>query len=72
MNLIFFKFIYLGGGTSGAGAEKEGERESQAGFILSAQSPMLEPTNCEMMTWAQGKSQTFNQPSHTGAPKMWT
>ena len=28
----------------------------------------LELTNCEMVTWAEVKSQMFNQLSHPGAP----
>ena len=37
---------------SGGGAERVGERESQAGFTLSAQSPTWgsNPQNCKIMT----------------------
>ena len=53
----------------GGGAEREGERESQAGSMLLAQSDeRLELTNSEIVTWAKIKSQTLNQLSHPGAP----
>ena len=54
-------------------AEREGDRESQAGTALSAQSPMWgsNPWNHEFMTWAETKSQTLNQLSHRGAPNLF-
>ena len=43
--------------TSGGGAEREGDRESKAGSRLRAVSTEpdagLEPTNCEIVTWAK-------------------
>ena len=49
----------------------DGQRESQAVSTLPAQSLTqgLEPKNCEIMTWAKIKSQTFNQLSHPWAPQ---
>ena len=42
------------------GAEREGDTESKTGSKLSAQSPMrrLEPTDCEITTWAEVGSLT--------------
>ena len=53
------------------GAEREGGIASEAGSMLSAQSPMraLDPMICEIMTWAETKSRMFNWLSHPGAPK---
>ena len=64
----------------GGGTEREGERESQMGTVLSAQSPTpVYLTNCVIMTWADIKiddqadikisSWMLNQPSHPGAPE---
>ena len=45
------------------GAEREGERDSQAGSALSARSPEpdegLKVRNCEIMTGAETKSRTL-------------
>ena len=50
--------------------QREGERESQAGSTLSAEpEARLNPmTDCEIMTWAEIKSQILNRLSHPGAP----
>ena len=51
------------------GAERE-EREFQAVSVLSAEPDVgLEPTNHEIMTWAETKSWMLNQLSHPGAPE---
>ena len=51
------------------GTEREGERESQASSVLSAQSPTeLILCNHEIMTWAETKSQMPTQLSHPSAP----
>ena len=47
-------------------AEREGETESQAGSVLSAG---IDPTNYEIMTIAEIKSQMFKQLSYPGAPR---
>ena len=55
------------------GAEREGEREFQAGLAMSAQSPMragLELTNQEFMTGSESKSRMLSQMSHPGAPNF--
>ena len=53
----------------GGGAEREGEREFQAGSTLSAvPSPGLDLTNDEIITRAEIKSQSLNQLSHAGTP----
>ena len=48
--------------------EREAERESQAGSLLSAQSPepdvRLEVANHEVMTWSEITSRTLNPLSH--------
>ena len=59
------KFIYFERDTnsaSGGGAEKEGERESQAVSTLSEQSWMQDSNsrNQEIMTWAENKSLMLN------------
>ena len=54
----------------GRGIERKGERESQAGSTLSTEpNAGLDPTNCEIMTQAESKSQTLTCLSHQ-AP--WT
>ena len=66
---FFFKFIYLFWESESelGGAEREGEKECQAGFALSAQSPMwgLNP-------WDHDLSQrwSLNWPSHPGTPAI--
>ena len=69
----FLKFTYLclRKRESRGGAEREGERGSQAGSLLPAQSPTqgLSPTHCKIiMTWAEIKSWMLKQLSHPGAP----
>ena len=51
-------------------AAREGEGESQAGSTLSAQRLTwgLNPTNCEIMTRGETKSQRLNLLSHPHAP----
>ena len=53
--------------------ERKRENESQAGSTqpnVSTEPGMeLEPTNCEIMTWAKIKSWTFNWLNHPGTPK---
>ena len=60
----------------GRGREGGRERESQAGFVLPAQgltsAQGLNSQNCEIMTWAETKSQTLNRLSHPGAPMVPT
>ena len=53
---------------SKTGAEREGERESQAGSALPGQNPTRgrKPWSYEIMTWAKTKSQALNQLSHPG------
>ena len=60
---FFFKFIYLF--WAGGGAERKGERESQAHSALLGFSLM----NREIMTWAEIESQMFNRLSHAGTPR---
>ena len=58
---FFSLFIYFERErTCGGEDQREGERESQAGCTLSAQSPMqgLNPHSHEIMTWAEIESQT--------------
>lgn len=56
---------------SGGRAEGKGERKSQSGYMLSAQS--LEPDveiniiNCGIVSWAKIQSQMHHQMSHPGA-----
>ena len=57
---------------SDMGVEAEGETVSsrlraERGTRCRAQSQ-----DPEIMTWAETKSQTFNQMSHPGAPKVYT
>ena len=52
-------------------AEREAERESQAGPMLSAEpNAGLEPTTHETMTWDEIKSQVLNWLSHVGSPSQ--
>ena len=54
---------------SRGGAEREGERESQTGSLLSAEPyAALELTNREIMTQTEIQSQRLNRQSHPGAP----
>ena len=59
--------------TSRGGAEREGDTESEAGSRLRAVSTEpdvgLEPTDCEITTWAETKSQTLHPLSPPGAPR---
>ena len=52
-----FLYFWETKGTSGRGAEKEGDRGSEAGSELSAQSSTwgLNSTNREIMIWAQDR-----------------
>ena len=76
MKTIIYVFTYLFMKASGGGAERKGENESQAGFALSAQSPLrgLNPQTPghEIMTWAENKSWMLNRLSHPGVPWMKT
>ena len=54
------------------GAERKGERESQAGPMLIVQTELdvgLNPGNHKIMTWGETKNQALNWLSHPGAPK---
>ena len=53
-------------------AERARERTPSRLCTVSLESDAgLEPTNCEIMTWAKIKIQTFNQLSHPGAPAFY-
>ena len=56
---------------SGRGAERGGERESQAGPGAGSTEPNngLKSTNCEIMTWAEIKSWVLNWLIHPGTPE---
>ena len=58
----------MGGGW---GAERVGERDSQAGSVLTAQSPDagLDLTNREIVTRAKIQNWALKQLSHLGTPK---
>ena len=60
--------------TSGGGAERGGEIESQAGTVLPAQSLTqgLQSWNHKIMTWAKTESGTHKQLRHTGTPEDLT
>lgn len=50
------------------------EKESQAGSVLSAQSPAqgLNPrTNCETVAWMETRSWMLNQLRHPGTPNTY-
>ena len=66
------KFIFGEKAYAGKG-QREGETESQAGSVPSAQSPHvgLELTLCEIMTWAKIKSGSLNRLCHPGTPQIW-
>ena len=54
---------------SWGGAEREGDRKrgpSRLCTVSTDPDAKLEPTNCEIMTWAKINSQTLNQLSHSG------
>ena len=71
--IYFFNFIYLfwergRDNVSGRGAERGRERESQSGAALPAQRQTW-PSNsksCEIVTWAETKSQMLSKLSHRG------
>ena len=76
LNLGFFYFTYFEKErrvcehASRGGAEREGERESQAVPLRSAQSltqSLIEPVKCKIMTWAKISSWMLNQLSHSEA-----
>ena len=53
-------------------AQRDRERETenpQVGSALAEPDAGLDLTNCEIMTWAETKSQMLNQLSHPGASK---
>ena len=53
------------------GVEKEGQRiPSRFCMVSTKPNAELDPTNCEIMTWAEVKSQTLNWLSHSGAPEL--
>ena len=55
----------------GGDREGERERESQAGSTFSRKPAAgVKPTNREILTWAEIKSQTLHQLNHPGAP-LW-
>ena len=60
---FFFKFIYLFW-------EKESGRGAESENPSTVPCVEFELTNCEVMTWAETKSQMFNQLSHPGAPLL--
>ena len=70
----FFKVIHFwereSQSMSQGGAEREGERESQAGSALSAQSLMqgLNSQSHEIVAWTKIKSHVLMQLSHPCAP----
>ena len=56
----------------GKGREREGDREpSRLHAVGTEPKAGLELTNCDIMTWAETKSQTLNQLSHPGGPGHW-
>ena len=57
---------------SEGGTEREGDRESHSGSMLSAQNPTWgsHSWNREIMTWAETKSQTLNWLNHPGTPPV--
>ena len=57
---------------SGGEADREGERESQAGSVPMSTEPDMGvgPINHEIMTWAEIQSQMLNQLSHPGSTSM--
>ena len=74
--LFIFLSLFLESEHACAWAEKgqrEREREAQVGSALSVQSLMwgLSSQVHEIMTWAQMKSQMFNQLSHPGMPVVF-
>ena len=64
--LIFYFNVYLF-----ILGQREGERESQAGSVLSVQRPTRSLTNLEIMTWAKIKIWSLNQLGHSGTPKFF-
>ena len=67
----YLVLIYLES-TSRRGAETEGERENpeQAPHWQCGTRLGLKLINCELMTWAEIKSQALNHLSHPGAPSL--
>ena len=63
-NKAFLKKIFWE--STGEG-QREGERESQASSVPSAQTP-IQGLNHDIMTWAKIKSQMLNRLSHPGTP----
>ena len=57
---------------SRGGAERKGERESQAGSSLPVVEPDAGPklTNPKIMIWAKTKSPSLSQLSHPGSPQI--
>ena len=62
----FKKDLFILKRVSGGGAEKEGERESQADFLL-IQGLI---SQSKIMTWAETTSQTLNPLSHLSSPRI--
>ena len=77
-SLYFLVYLFIlrkgenaSGGERERGREREGERVPSRFCTVSAELPAgLEPTNCEIMTWVETKSQMLNQLSHPSAPKV--
>ena len=69
--LFFFKFIFLFWERAPIEeGQREEETESQAGSAPSAQPDVgLKLTNCEIVTWAELKSQALDRLRHPDAPK---
>ena len=71
---MFFFFLFLSlflhfDRVNGGGAEREGEREFQAGFTLSAQSPTWGSISWAVRSWPEPKlSRMLNRLSHPGDP----
>ena len=54
----------------GRGRERGGERESQAGSMLAAQTPTWVQAQKTMSSWPETKSQMLNWLSHPGTPPL--
>ena len=71
---VFFSFLFspLGETETGRGRERQRERISSRLCSVSAEPDLgLNPTNFEIITWAEIKSWMFNQLSHPGAPTLF-